>query len=179
MCLTALRKHIPSQNAEWMRFTSAAQPQIQNEDVPTKRKPRSTTPSPVSYQNVYWFLIIVLNSYLYQVYNYEPFWKQNSTIFVLFGGEGGDWGLNSRLCPCQAGTPLLEPHHQPVFALVMLEMGSSKLFAGTGLEPRSSWSHLPKQQGLQGWDTSTQLFLDYFLCCDAKMLWIIISVSNF
>jgi hypothetical protein len=47
-----------------------------------------------------------------------------------------DGGLNLGLLACKAGVLLLEPHLESV--LVILEMGSFKLFAWTGLESQSS-----------------------------------------
>jgi hypothetical protein len=38
----------------------------------------------------------------------------------------------------------LEPLHQPFFVMVVLEIGSHKLFAQAGFEPQSSWSLPPK-----------------------------------
>jgi hypothetical protein len=47
-------------------------------------------------------------------------------------------GFEQRLHTCKAGTLPLEPHLQSIFALVILEMGSHKVFAQTGLEIPSS-----------------------------------------
>jgi hypothetical protein len=45
---------------------------------------------------------------------------------------GGDWGSNSGLHTCKAGTRLLPGLY---LTLVILEMGSHKLFIQAGLEP--------------------------------------------
>jgi hypothetical protein len=37
----------------------------------------------------------------------------------LFFGGGGDWGLNSGVGTCKAGSLLLEPHLQCIFALMI------------------------------------------------------------
>jgi hypothetical protein len=55
-----------------------------------------------------------------------------SANFILFCGGGQDWDLNLELFACKVSTL---PVH---FALVILELGSLKLFAQAGLEPRSS-----------------------------------------
>jgi hypothetical protein len=54
---------------------------------------------------------------------------------IFFLGGGGNGGLNSGLHTCKIGTLLLESHLQSIFALVILKMGSSELFAWIGLEP--------------------------------------------
>jgi hypothetical protein len=54
-----------------------------------------------------------------------------------------DWGLNSELHTCKAGTLLLEPQLQSIFALVILEMGSHELFAQTNLEQQPPYLSFP------------------------------------
>jgi hypothetical protein len=48
---------------------------------------------------------------------------------------------------CQAGVLQPELHLQPIFALVILDMGFLKLFAQAGIEPQPSQSQLPKKLG--------------------------------
>jgi hypothetical protein len=43
--------------------------------------------------------------------------------------------LNSGFHTYKAGSLMLEPHLQFIFALLILEMGSLELFVWTGLEP--------------------------------------------
>jgi hypothetical protein len=50
-----------------------------------------------------------------------------------------DWGLNSGLCTCKAGSISALSVTPPVhFDLIIFDMGSHKLFAQAGLEPQSS-----------------------------------------
>jgi hypothetical protein len=68
------------------------------------------------------------------------------TVFFFFW----DQGLNSGLCNCKAGTPLLLSHtsSSPVhFAQVILDIGFCKLFSQAGLEPGSSRSVSVSQVG--------------------------------
>jgi hypothetical protein len=41
-----------------------------------------------------------------------------------------DWSLNSGLSACKAGTLLLEPHLQSIFAVIILEMGLENYLLG-------------------------------------------------
>jgi hypothetical protein len=74
------------------------------------------------------------------------------------------WGLNSQLCTCKAGALPLEAHLQSILLWLFWRWGKGGCMppAWDDLEPRSSWSQLPKQLGLQLWSTSTQLWI-YFL----------------
>jgi hypothetical protein len=54
---------------------------------------------------------------------------QLNFFLFFFVYMGGTWSLNSELHASKADTLLLEPNLQSIFALVILEMGSCKLFS--------------------------------------------------
>jgi hypothetical protein len=49
-----------------------------------------------------------------------------------------------------------------LFVLGILEIGSYKLFAWAGFEPRSSWSLLPEKLGLQVWTFHSKIVFYHF-----------------
>jgi hypothetical protein len=55
-------------------------------------------------------------------------------LFIYFVGLK----FELRASRFKADTLLLEPHLQPIFDTLILEMGSHELFAWAGVEPRSS-----------------------------------------
>jgi hypothetical protein len=78
-------------------------------------------------------------------------------FFFFFGGTGV-LALNSGLHPeCRGSRALLlESHLQPILLLLVLEMGSCKVFAYTGLKLWFSRSQSPKELELEALATGTR-----------------------
>jgi hypothetical protein len=68
-----------------------------------------------------------------------------------------DWGLDSRVHACKAGTLSLEPQLLSILLWLFWRWGLANFLSQAGLEPWSSWSQSPKWLKLQTWATSTWL----------------------
>jgi hypothetical protein len=81
---------------------------------------------------------------------------------------------------CKADALLLEPHLQSIFSLVIVEMGSCKIFAHVGLKPQFSQTQPSMSLWLQVWATWSPVPIWFFLhmCTASDKLWFVESISN-